>query len=485
MKTSFRLLALTALAALIASCASAPPPAGVDGSVVPDSYVGTGSDLAQVTAIHKAKLDIVRKALTSLMGPRAMELYETQLRVAIWNTNTPDQYIIPSSIENLGRTRNGDQWVFELRAKIDWDSLTSTLMAFDIPYGTRASTATGVATGGTGGTVAAGGTGGSAQPALNANQQRARDLVRGEMGGTTPAPGGTSTTPATTTTAPGGTTTTAPASITATPADWGQATAQEQSIIRRYVETMTYMVYFPDGATEAPELMRAAVTQANRFLAQNTMEAIDMAQIERIKADQRAVYEEEAGRDLSFTQWIAQKLNADVYVEIESTTSAETLGTSRHAAQANLTMKLYDPSTARLLGSVPYNSGRQFSNTSQLDARTVAIQASVWAAMPVAIQQAKNYMTTALTRGIRYTLTIQNTSDSRLMSRFRSAMAQRVKQINVLSSSPQETTYEVYFIGLLADLEDLVYRVTDTVPGLEGMYQVMARGKALTMNSGL
>ena len=66
-----------------------------------------------------------------------------------------------------------------------------------------------------------------------------------------------------------------------------------------------------------PFSSKAAVGIANEYLASNTMEAIDLDQIEKLKTDKQKVYEAETGESISIVQWIAQKLNADAYIEID------------------------------------------------------------------------------------------------------------------------------------------------------------------------
>jgi hypothetical protein len=43
----------------------------------------------------------------------------------------------------------------------------------------------------------------------------------------------------------------------------------------------------------------------------------------------------------------------------------------------------------------------------------------------------------------------------------------------------------VYIIGRVENLEDAVYEVAETVPGLGDMRQVLLRGKSITFNTGL
>jgi hypothetical protein len=262
------------------------------------------------------------------------------------------------------------------------------------------------------------------------------------------------------------------------------ATADEQKIIRDYVEHMTYMVYFAEGSTLDPFYAKSAIGIANEYLASQTMETIDLAQIEKLKSDQQKVFESETGESMSITQWIAQKLNADVYIEIDGAVSSEISG-SKYYGQASITLKVFEASTGRLLGSVPWNSPKTLSTASAQSAVVNALQTSVYKAMPLSISQAKAYMAKALSNGIKYDLVVQKTPDSRLMNTFSRKLKEKVKDVKIVSQSEAETKFSVFLIGSIEDLVDAVYNVTEKIPGLEDMKQVLLRGKTVTFNSGM
>ena len=101
------------------------------------------------------------------------------------------------------------------------------------------------------------------------------------------------------------------------------------------------------------------------------------------------------------------------------------------------------------------------------------------------IDQAKAFMAKALTEGIKYELIVQNTSDPRALSDFRRKLQRKVRDVRTVSQTSEETKYNVFLIGTVEDLVDAVYDVAETIPGLEGMYQVLLRGKSVTFSTGL
>jgi len=263
-------------------------------------------------------------------------------------------------------------------------------------------------------------------------------------------------------------------------------TPAEQKIIRDHVERMTWMVYFAEGATLDPFYAKAAVGIANEYLASNTMEAVDLAQVEKLKGDRQKAYEAETGESISIVQWIAQKLNADAYIEIDGVVSGESTGKTYYG-QASITLKAFESSTGRLLASAPWNSPKTMSTASAEAARINALQTSVYKAMPVAISQAKATMASALRDGIPYQLIVQKTPDSRLMSGFRRALRGEpgVKDVRSGTQSAEETRFVVMLVGTVDELVDAVFAVSGKTPGLEGMKLVLQRGTSVTFTTGL
>lgn len=433
------LVAGVLLAALLASCASGPsaapgaePPAK---AALPEEkvYPGKGQDPSMLKAMNEAKMDAVRQAVIELIGAAGEKANQAKLQQYLYGTNNPNAYVNNETFQTTRKDKVGDDYIFEATVAVKMRAVESTLKAQGI----------------------IGGEGPSAQQSAAAGAQQAVAAATG-----------------------------AAAATEQEPAAGAEPTAEERRFISRYLEKMTYMVYFNEQSGEDPFYMKAAVGIANEYLTSNAMEAIDLAQVERLKKDQQIAYEEETGKSISMIQWIAQKLNADVYLEIDGRTTGES-AQGNYYGQANITLKGFEASTGRLLGSQPWNSPRTFSTASEQAARINALQTSVYKAMPVVIEQAKAYMDKALRNGIKYELVLQQTADARMISDFYRKMRRKVKDISTVSQSAEETKYSVYLIGSIEELVDLVYDVGETVAGMQGLYQVVLRGKSVTFNTGL
>jgi len=423
---------------LLVSCVSTPAaaPAPADTEKRADKtveYEGSGKNSSMLTAMNQAKMDAVRKAVIDMIGVANEQANQGKLDEVLYSTKNPNAYILADTYETTRKEKVGDDYIFECRVAVNVKAVESTLKAHGL-YGEAVST-----------------TQETAQAASDSKgKTESAEAIIDEV---------------------------------SSPGDV-ELSAEEKKFVARYVSNMTYMTYFNEETAEDPFSMKAAIGMANEYLLSNAMETVDLAQVEKLKKDQIMVYEDETGESISMLQWIAQKLNADVYIEIDGITSGETVG-SKYYGQANITLKAYEASTGRLLGSQPWNSPKTISTASEESARINALQTSVYKAMPIVISQSKAFMAKALGNGIKYEVIIQNTSDSRLMSSFRRKLKRKVKEVETVNQSPEETKYYIYILGSIEDLVDEIYDVAETIPGLEGMDQLFLRGKSVTFDSGL
>jgi len=405
-------------------------------------YNGVGENSSLLKAMNAAKMSAVQKAVVDIIGASQEEANRSALEQALYNTSDPNKFVLPKTMETLRKDKIGDKFVYEISIEVDMQAIENTLKANGLMGGSASAD-----------------TGEQAVSSEKLSSETASKSSGTESGASTID------------------------DLTKVSSD--EATEEEKQVIRRYVNNMTYMVYFSEEAEEQQRfLMESAVGIANEYLASQTIETVNLDQIKKIKEDQKFAYEEEMGQEVSLIQWIAQKLNADVYVEIDAAVESETQG-DRHFGTANITLDFFESSTGRQLASVTRRSQRAVSNVSQEDAVLNALKSTIYKSMPRAVDQAKSYMAKELATGIKYEVTIINTPDARVMSEFRRNMRRRVKDISTVSQSAEETKYEIRLIGSIERLEDAVYDVADTVPGLEGITQVYLRGKSITFESGM
>ncbi len=262
-----------------------------------------------------------------------------------------------------------------------------------------------------------------------------------------------------------------------------ELTPKEKQFFENYLKRLKYMMVVKEGSQAGEFQQRMIVTKGNDVLLRQGYDVVQYDQLVKNMADQQAAYEAEAGGAMSLTQYIAQKLGADVYVELDAVSRSSTEG-NRHYADANFAVNMFDPSTAELIGSVTYRTDRSVSTSSQDDALLNALTAGTAQLMPRIIRDSTNVLRNRYANGIRYQILIQNTPDSRAISAFRRNLRSRVREIVMGPSAADQSTMDVYYFGSLTDLEDACYTAFERTPGLESAYWVYTRGKTLTFNSG-
>jgi len=285
---------------------------------------------------------------------------------------------------------------------------------------------------------------------------------------------------------PTGTETSNPTLTTAEPSKEEAApelSPREKQFFETYLKRLKYMMVVKEGAAVTEFQKRSILTKGNEVLLKQGFDVIQYDQLLKNIEDQRSAYEAEAGASMSITQYIAQKLGADVYVELDCIPRSSTEN-NRHYGEANFTATMYDPSTAELLGSVTFRTDRSISTSSQDDALLNAITAGTAQLMPRIIRDSTNVLRNRYANGIRYQVIIQRTPDSRAVSTFRRNLKSRVREIVMGPSAADQTTMDVYLFGSLSDLEDACYSAFEKTPGMESAYWVYTRGKTITFNTG-
>lgn len=324
------------------------------------------------------------------------------------------------------------------------------------------------------------------EPKKNDAQLRAQQLITGEA----PAPANAPANAQAQGSAPAGASQTGTAASqplttqdTGTAAPVTELTAKEKQFFENYLKRLKYMMVVKEGAAVDEFQKRSVLTKGNEVLLRQGYDVVQYDQLLKNMEDQKTAYEAEAGSSMSLTQYIAQKLGADVYVELDCVPrgSAEN---GRYYGEANFTANMFDPSTAELIGSVTFRTDRSVSTTSQQDAVINALTAGTAQLMPRIIRDSTTVLRNRYSNGIRYQVLIQKTPDARAISTFRRNLRAKTREIVMGPSAADQTSMDVYLFGSLSDLEDACYSAFEKTPGMENAYWVYTRGKTITFNTG-
>ncbi|GAB1484623.1 hypothetical protein MASR2M78_34410 [Treponema sp.] len=258
---------------------------------------------------------------------------------------------------------------------------------------------------------------------------------------------------------------------------------KEKKFFDNYLKRLKYMMVLKEGAAVDEFQKRSILTKGNEYLLKQGYDVVHYDQLAKNMEDQRGAYEAEVGSSMSLTQYIAQKLGADVYVELDSAPRSWTEN-GRYYGEANFTANMLDPSTAELLGSVTYRTDRSLSSSSERDALLNALTAGTAQFMPRVVRDSSAVLRNRYSNGIRYQVIIQRTADSRAISTFRRNIRSRVREISMGPSAADQSIMDIYLFGSISDLEDACYSAFEKTPGMESTYWVYTRGKTLTFNTG-
>ncbi|MGP1454165.1 MAG: hypothetical protein ACTTJ7_00155 [Treponema sp.] len=418
------------------------------------TFTVVGEDVSLLQALNKAKIAAIRQGVIELIGDYAEQSHYAQLQVLLYDTDSPNRYVVNSDIVVLQKSKRGDVYVWKAVIPVKMQELVILLRSKKILVGSyeRATPSERTV---------------DRQPqtideaahiTIEVNPQRSRHSAEPRYSDE-------------------------PQEMLADVV----ASADKKSrsaFLSNYIQNMTYMVFNAENSRADRFLLKTAVDIANGYLIKHGYRMIDAKEVEKIKKDATLIYQENAAEGLSLIQFIAQKLNADVYMELDAVTEggAELDG---YYGSAKITLNIFNPSTGELLGSVPYTSPKTFSKVSVYDAQANAIQSTVYKALPLAIDQAKVLLAKAYAGGIRYEVTINNSFDSKAMARFRNELKNHVLDLKTLHQSAAQTKYAVFLFGTVEDMETIVFNAAETVPGFDRFDLVMLRGKSLTFKTGL
>jgi hypothetical protein len=441
---------------LLSSCATAGPAgrsaAEAPGKAQPQAretpmYYGTGSGSTQTAAMNAAKMRAVRKAVQDAVGPATAAAKKQQIEELFPIKESANPYVLSNTMQVIDRSSGDDGYTVTLGIRINLEPVARVLRGGGVFGGKVLPQGGVVKLPDQQAPAVAGGT--------QQQQQEGADVASAEDPGAAPAE------------------------------EPEKVDPQQAEIIREIVDNMTYMVYFNENTEDDPFLARTAVGMANKYLSQQGMDYVDMERIEQIKEDETDAYEAETGQSVSILQWIAGKLNADIYIEVSVDSNTEQRD-GNYYASASVSMKNFDASTGSGRGSAYYQTiPPAMSTVSEEDALNNAVASATYKATEEAIKQAESFTQKELRRGIQYRLVVQNSFDSRVMRDFAERLGRKVENVQRVSYSPEETVYEVRLIGRITELEDIIYDTAETVDGLEGMYLVYQRGNSITFNSGM
>lgn len=416
-----------------------PPPEAASDPGEPElpdfkEYPGWGESTSLLGSMQGAKADAIRKGVVDLIGAAKEQANSGDLNEVLYSPQRQNRYA--EIVGDSSKDKVGENYMYEANFNVNLKAIKDTLIAKNI-------------------------IGGGEPTGLSTSES----LVSTEMGDEF--------------------STEEPAAVT----ENYEPTAEERKFINSYLERMTILVTVPDSVNEKKEFKDTAINSANQFLVQRGYNVIDLEQLEEIKRDQQVLFEEETGESMSMIQWIAQKLNADIYIELDFSIELLAEMGGKYKGMATINGKAYEASTGEIVGNFFFTQDKgkaSISRESGDTARFLAVKGVTYEyIMPNLLKQMVGKMEKLLSRGIRYEVIIQYPANDREMSKFFRKLNRDIKGYSEIYYSETEAKYEVWYIGSITDLKNSIYDASESVPLLESMYAVATRGKSITFNSGL
>lgn len=399
---------------------------GNPGRITADTktYSGIGEDQSMLTALNNAKMSAVRKGIVELIGAYNEQQYAETLQKNLYQTNNPNAFIENDNLVVKQKHKTGDDYFFEIEVSVKMTVLSQFLTANNIPLKE------------------------TNLPQLPANVTVPQTSIK------TP-------------------------DATLKDARQKADEAGHAQFIDEHINHSTYVVYAADSSTAQEFQLKSAVQMANSYLLSKGYSVVDYAEVEKLKRDSATVYEEITGEGISAMQWIAQKFNADIYLELEGMTEGGE-NQDGYYGSAKITAKLFSPSTGELLASLPYSSQITYSTISRYDAENNALLSVTYKVLPLAESQAKILLAKEYGNGLRYDITINGVNDTKAMLEFKTKLSQLVESVKTKHLTGGSAQFIVYSFSDIDEVIDAVYDVAASIPSLQDIDMVMQRGKTVT-----
>jgi hypothetical protein len=206
--------------------------------------------------------------------------------------------------------------------------------------------------------------------------------------------------------------------------------------------------YAPKGVQYDQRYTEQAINNINQYFTVNRYDVYDLDQLNAMIEDDMSMKQVALGEDVDIAELLAKKLKADIYVTVAII--LEDLGNGKKKAKA--TAKIFNASTAKLLGVQNGYSDEIWGNNTAYDAN---IDQAVKKLMPLIMNQVKGYWSEQLDKGKQFVLMFSDLPQGR-----------EFKQIllDIVSSRANEVkkvTFEEYQIWIRNSIDEYINSIGD------------------------
>lgn len=213
--------------------------------------------------------------------------------------------------------------------------------------------------------------------------------------------------------------------------------------------------YQPKGVPYDKRYTEQAINQINQYFTINRYNVYDLDQLNAMIEDDMSMKQVALNEGVDMAELLAKKLKADIYVTVAIV--LEDLGNGKKKAKS--TAKIFNASTAKLLGVQNGYSDEIFGNNTAYDAN---IDQSIKKLMPLIMSQVKGYWKEQLDKGKQYILMFSGLPEGRefkqMLQDILTSKAKEVKKVSYEEYNVWITnSIDEYISSIGTQLEENVY----------------------------
>ncbi|MBN2790041.1 MAG: hypothetical protein JXR69_07615 [Candidatus Delongbacteria bacterium] len=208
--------------------------------------------------------------------------------------------------------------------------------------------------------------------------------------------------------------------------------------------------YAPKGVNYDKRYTEQAINNINQYFTINRYDVYDLEQLNKMIEDDIALKEIGLDENVTMAELLSKKLKADIYVTVAI--MLEDLGNGKKKAKA--TAKIFNSSTAKLLGVQNGYSDEIWGNNTAYDAN---IDQAIKKLMPMIMNQVKGYWVEQLDKGKQYILMFSDLPQGR---EYKKAL------FDILDTTAREVkkvSYEEYVIWIRKNIDEYIDSIGDAI----------------------
>jgi len=205
--------------------------------------------------------------------------------------------------------------------------------------------------------------------------------------------------------------------------------------------------YAPKGVAYDERYTEQGINGINKYLTTNRYDVYDLDQLNAMIEDDISMKQVALGEEVDMAEMLAKKLKADLYITVALL--LEDVGNGKKKAKA--TAKIFNASTAKLLGTENGYSDEIFGNNTAFDAN---IDQATKKLMPLMMNQVKNFWKLQIDKGRQFELLFSGLPKGMPA---KMALAKTLKSVCKEVKKVSDTQYTVWYQGSLDELQEAIY----------------------------